>query len=348
MRVLVTGASGYVAGRIVEQLLERGCEVHATVRDPDQRERFRHLDDLAGKHPGTLRTFGADLLDAASFTEAMAGCEVVFHTASPFSLYVRDPQKDLVEPAVLGTRHVLGTANRTASVKRVIVTSSCAAIYGDNLDLQNTRSGRFTEADWNTTSTLQHQPYYFSKTMAEREAWKLAEGQDRWDLVTINPSLVIGPGVNPKATSESFALMKQFGDGTLKLGVPDFGVGVVDVRDVATAHVAAAFTPAARGRYLVSGHDTRFPELAAILRERFGDRYPFPKRTLPKPLVWLVAPLFDKAITRKIVARNVGFPFRADASKGARELGLNYRPLGASVAEFFQQLIDSGAVSARD
>ncbi len=340
--VMITGATGYVAGWVVQRLLAEGCTVHATVRDPTNPEKLKYLDALAQQTPGSLRYFKADLLTPGAYAEAMQGCTIVFHTASPFVIGVNDPQKDLVEPAQLGTRNVLEEAARTDSVKRVVVTSSCAAIYGDNADLANSANGRFSEADWNTTSSIDHQPYSYSKVLAEREAWKIAEAQSNWDLVTINPSLVVGAGINPFATSESFALIKRFGDGTLKLGVPDYGVGIVDVRDVAEAHIQAAFNPVAQGRYIVSGHDTNFPRIGRILRERFGTRYPFPPRTIPKWFIWLVGPAFDKALTRKTVSRNIGLPFRSDNSKGIRDLGLTYRPLEDSIVEHFQQLIDAG------
>jgi len=119
-----------------------------------------------------------------------------------------------------GTRNVLEEVNRTPSVKRVVLTSSCAAIYGDNADLKNTPNGIFTEDIWNTSSSLEQQAYSYSKTLAEKEAWKINKKQTRWDLVTINPSLVVGPGINPHATSESFKLVKQFGDGSMKAGAP--------------------------------------------------------------------------------------------------------------------------------
>jgi dihydroflavonol-4-reductase len=152
----------------------------------------------------------------------------------------------------------------------------------------------------------------------------------------------VGPGINPYATSESFRLIRQFGDGSLKMGVPRFGVGVVDVRDLAEAHLKAAFIPAAKGRYIVSGHDTDFFEMASVLRDRYGADYPIPKRPMPKWLVWLAGPLVNRAMTRRIVSLNVDRPWKADNSKGIRELALTYRPLQDSMLDFFQQMIDSG------
>ncbi len=341
--VMVTGATGYVAGHIVKRLLEDGIAVHAAVRDPENSEKLKYLNALAESSPGTIRYFESDLLETGSYGQAIQGCELVFHTASPCHLSVNDPQKDLVDPALLGTRNVLEEACRTESVKRVVVTSSCAAIYGDTADVESSTTGKFSEADWNTSSSLTHQPYSFSKQLAEREAWKIAESQDRWDLITINPSMVLGPGISPHATSASFALMRKFGNGTMKSGVPDFGIGAVDVEDVAEAHIKAAFTPSASGRYLVSAADTSFVEVGRILRDHFGDRWPFPRKPVPKWLLWLVGPLVDKTLTRKLVSRNVGLPFRADNSKSVRELGVSYRPLEDSMNEMFQQMIDSGA-----
>ena len=113
--VLVTGATGYVAGRLAEKLLKEGRTVHAAVRTPDNKEKTKYLDELAEKLPGSIKYFKADLLEEGSFDEGMKDCELVFHTASPFIRAVKDPQKDLVDPAKKGTQNVLGAANRTGS-----------------------------------------------------------------------------------------------------------------------------------------------------------------------------------------------------------------------------------------
>ncbi|MEO0444787.1 MAG: NAD-dependent epimerase/dehydratase family protein [Verrucomicrobiota bacterium] len=344
--VLVTGATGYVAGWLVKKLLDEGLTVHAAVRDPHNEAKLQHLNDLASNAPGTIAYFKADLLDHGSFAAAMQGCELVYHTASPFTSEVTDPQKELIDPAMLGTRNVLEEASRTPSVKRVVVTSSCAAMYGDNADLSTSANGVLTEEDWNTSSSLHHQAYSYSKTVAEQEAWKIAKEQDQWDLVTVNPSFVIGPGINPKGTSESFTLIKNFGNGTFKSGVANFGIGCVDVRDLAEAHFKAGFTPAASGRHIISGHNTDFLEMGLLLEEKFGDRFPIPKKSLPKPLLWLIGPSLNKMLTRKVVARNIDVPWKADNGKSIRELSMTYRPLRESMEDFFQQLVDSGQIQA--
>lgn len=342
--VLVTGATGYVAGHVVRRLLEEGLTVHATVRDASNAERLAYLRALADSNPGTLRFFEADLLEGGSFAEAMAGCRVVFHIASPFVLDVTDPQKELVEPAVDGTANVLSTVNQTESVQRVVLTSSCAAIYGDNADLDATPDGVFTEEIWNTTSSLDHGAYSYSKTLAEREAWRIHDAQDRWRLVVMNPCGVFGPGVRLHGSATSQTVMEQFGNGDLQGGVPDLGIGVVDVRDVAEAHIRAAFLPDARGRHILAGHNTSMPEMADALRPRFSS-FRLPKRVAPKWLIWLVGPFVNPGLTRAFVSRNVGRPWRADNAKSKRELGLTYRPLAETMNDHFQQLVDEGVLT---
>lgn len=340
--VLVTGATGYVAGWLVKELLDAGLTVHAAVRDPERRKKTGHLQDIAENSPGTLRLFRADLLEDGSYAEAIAGCSVVFHTASPFTTTVRDPQRELIDPAVKGTRNVLETAARTPSVKRVVVTSSCAAIYTDAIDCSKAPGGKLTEEVWNTTASLDYQPYSYSKTLAEQEAWKITEAQDQFKLVTVNPSLVIGPALNPRPTSESFNIIRQMGDGTMKRGAPKLGLGVVDVRDLAKAHMEAGFREDAKGRHIVSGHNTNILELCKVLVEKYGDRYPIPRQSLPKWIVWLAGPIAG-GISRKFVTNNVDVKWRADNSKSKRALGVTYRPMKVSMEEMFQQMIDAGA-----
>jgi len=346
--VMVTGATGYVAGWLVKRLLEDGLTVHATVRDPENKEKVAHLDEIAEQSEGKIKYFKADLLNKGAYAEAMEGCELVYHTASPFTSKYEDPQKDLIDPAVKGTSNVLEQANKIDSVKRVVVTSSCAAIYTDAIDCQAAPNGVLTEDVWNTTASLEHQPYSYSKTLAEKKAWEINEQQSQWDLVTINPSLVMGPALNAQSiTSESYNLLKQLGDGSMKAGVPNAGIGLVDVRDVADAHFQVGFNPEAKGRYITSGYNTNFLGLAEALQPKFGDQYPIPKKALPKWLLMIVGPLMSKTITRKFLKNNVNIPFNADNSKIKKELGIKFRPMKETMEDSFQVLIDEGLVKAK-
>ena len=171
-------------------------------------------------------------------TRPWAVVELVFHTASPFvfSRASRIPQKDLVDPAVRARATRSSSANRMDSVKRVVLTSSVVSIYGDAVDLKDAQGDVFTEDDWNTTSSLTHQPYSYSKVEAENVAWEIAGAQDRWDLVVINPGFVLGPSLTTASNSASFKTMRQFVDGTMRMGAPPLEFGVVDVRDVAKTY----------------------------------------------------------------------------------------------------------------
>ncbi|HXG28569.1 MAG TPA: NAD-dependent epimerase/dehydratase family protein, partial [Nevskiales bacterium] len=263
--------------------------------------------------------------------------------ASPFVIMgIKDAQKELVDPAVQGTRNVLEAANRNESVKRVVLTSSVVAIYGDAQDIRQTQDGVFTEDYWNTTSSLDHQPYNYSKVAAEKLAWEMAKAQSRWDLVVINPGLVLGPSLTNASDSTSLSTMLQFVDGTLKMGAPKLEFGVVDVRDVAIAHIRAGFTPAASGRHICVSDSISMLAMGQLLRQRFGGRYHFPRREIPKFLVWLVAPM--SGLTRRFVSANVGFPLKFDNSYTRKELGLAFRPVDTTIVEHFQQMIDDGVI----
>jgi len=346
--VMVTGASGYIGGHVAARFLAEGLTVRAPVRNPDSRARLAPLVAVANDLPGTLELSTADLMSPGSYEAAAQSCQLVVHTASPFETNFDDPQTELVDPAVKGTENVLSAANASSSVKRVVLTSSCAAIYGDNTDLADAPGDAFTEAVWNTTSSLDHQPYSYSKTLAERRAWELQEAQDRWDLVTINPGFVIGPALGPGATSDSFAIATQIVDGTMRFGAPDMTVPTVDVRDVADAHYLAGFRPEATGRHILSAEVMPTLDLVAPLREKFGKRLPLPKSLTPKALMWLVGPIASKGVfTRKVISRNVGVPIQFDNSKSREALGIDYRPVGTALVEMIEQLIDSGAVKIK-
>ena len=340
--VMITGATGYVAGWVVKRLLDEGLTVHAPIRSPENKEKTKYLDRLAENSKGSIKYFKADLLTEGSYDEAMEGCELVVHTASPFINSVKDAQKDLVDPALKGTINVLESVNKTTTVKRVVLTSSCVAMYGDAKDTLDYPNQIMTEEIWNSTSSVNQSPYNYSKTVAEKKAWEIANAQDRWKLVTINPSFVMGPALNATTTtSESYSVLKQMGDGSFKTGVPKLGAGVVDVRDVAEAHFQAGFNANAQGRYITSAHNTNFYEMAQTLLPKYGDKYPVPKKALPKWLLSLVGPMVNKAFSRSFIKKNVNVPWNADNSKIKKELGMEFRPLQTTMEDSFQVLIDN-------
>ena len=285
------------------------------------------------------------LLDEGSFDEAMAGCEVVMHTASPFVVRgFSSAQEALIRPAVEGTRNVLESANRTETVKRVVLTSSVAAVYGDCADLKQNPRGIFNEEDWNFSSSESHQPYSYSKFLAEKEAWKVYEAQERWHLVTINPSMVGGPALTKASRSTSIDTLRSLGNGKLWPGVPGMRLAWVDVRDVAKAHLEAAFRPDAEGRHIVSNGEPSMLEVANILKAHFGKKYRFPFFELPKLMVKLFGRMIDSSATPKFVEQNAGHSLKFDNSRSKARLGLEYHPLEQTFVDHFQQLIDDGLI----
>ena len=346
--VMVTGANGYVASWVVKRLLEEGLTVHAAVRNPENKEKMAHLHKAAADSSGQIEFFAGDLLKPDSYKAAMEGCELVYHTASPFTTDVKDPQKELIDPAVNGTENVLNSAKEVSTVKRVIVTSSCAAIYTDAIDSVNAPGGKLTEEIWNSTASLDYQPYSYSKTLAEKKAWEIQASQSAWDLVTVNMCLVLGPDLNPhRTTTESMNILKMLGDGQMKMGAPKIGVGIVDVRDVAEAHYRAGFTPEAKGRYITSAHETDFLEMGTVLLPKYGNKFPLPKKALPKWLLMIVGPMTNKLLTRKFIRNNVNIPWKADNSKIKKELGMSFRSLKETMEDSFQVLIDENILKAK-
>jgi nucleoside-diphosphate-sugar epimerase len=157
--------------------------------------------------------------------------------------------------------------------------------------------------------------------------------------------LVLGPALTKNSVSGSIETLKQFGNGTMRTGAPSISFGIVDVRDVARAHILAGYTAHAQGRYLVNAESLDFLGISKILREKYSLRYPLPITPVPKFLFWLAAPILG--YQRKFVKNNVGYPMKVDASKSIRELGIQYRSVRETLHEHFQQLIDDGLIKNR-
>ena len=166
-------------------------------------------------------------------------------------------------------------------------------------------------------------------------------------LSVINPALVIGPSVSGYSTSATHDILGQLVDGTLKAGAPPFEVGVVDVRDVAEAHLRAAYIKNAEGRHIVFNEAKSFLDLAGYLTENYGKDFPLPKKELPKWLLWLVGPIVDKTFSRKMISLNMGHKWCADNTKSIEKLGMTYYSLKTSTEEMFQQMIDQGQIAKK-
>lgn len=341
-RVAVTGATGYVAGPLIQRLLAGGHTVQATVRNPDDTSKTAHLTTLPGA-ADRLKIFKADLMDPASFDDAISGCKYVFHVASPFSLSVppSQVQEKLVGPAVSGVESVLNAVSRvgSATVEKVVMTSSIVATIGDNWE--NGPDHVLTEADWNTSASATFLPYPYSKTMAEKKAWEIYEtlkkknGENndtiKWDLCTINPGFVLGP---PLALSpgESVNFCKDMVAGKFKAALPRVYVGVVDVDDVAAAHVLAAVTPTASGRYLCVSESIDFVTLVKQTEQEFTPPRKFTGFVPPKWLLWVVCNVF-RLMPYDTISASLNKPLKIDNSKIQKELGIKFIPGKKTLAD---------------
>ncbi|KAG2449145.1 hypothetical protein HYH02_005892 [Chlamydomonas schloesseri] len=444
--ICVTGATGYVAGPIIARLLAAGHRVRGTARDVSP-----HHPAVAAllALPGAaerLQLYAADLLLPGSFDEAVAGCDVVIHTASPFTLSVRRSQvrQLLLEPAVRGVENVIGAVNRSPSVRRVVLTSSIAATCSRADDhhprrrhgkagglaaaaaaataatkaggrrvipgtATNNRNGTdddklaaaallqpddatataaaappagpaaadldggccggtntsrsmggaapgagdggcaaggdapaaavITERHWNTSANEAYLPYSWSKTEAERRAWR---------LVCVLPGFVLGPcvGGGPgRCRSESVLLLRRLCEGAMWPAAPNMGLAAVDVRDVAAAHCRAALLPGASGRYLVVGGGTRMWRLTAALAALYpGGAVRRSVAVAPRGLVAALGPVMLR-LGSDVVEAAWGAPPTFSTARAAADLGLaSWVPLEESLRDMVEDLAAKGLV----
>jgi len=340
--VCVTGASGFIATRIVELLLARGYRVRGTVRSVGKAKELAPLRALPGAAE-RLELVEADLLTRGAYDAAVAGCEFVMHTASPYVLDAKDPQKDLVEPALEGTRNVLGACAKAGGVRRVVLTSSMAAITDEP------ESDRvLTEADWNDKSSLDRNPYYYSKTVAEREAWRIVkEEAPGFDLVAVNPFLVVGPSLGA-GLNTSNQLFVDLLKGTYP-GIMNITWGFVDVRDVALAHVLAMETKAASGRYVCANTTMTMRDLVKLLGEQGYDRYKLPKLGLDCAAGDFAMKLGSYLQPKGVgdyLRTHIGRVPRFDNGKIQKDLGLRFRPLADTIVDTMNDLEKWGHLPA--
>ncbi|XP_020206223.1 cinnamoyl-CoA reductase 1 [Cajanus cajan] len=262
--VCVTGASGYIASWIVKFLLQRGYTVRATVRDPSNPEKVDHLLKLDGAKE-RLHLFKADLLQEGSFDSVVEGCDGVFHTASPVHFAAKDPQSQLIDPAVKGTLNVFKSCAKSTSVKRVVLTSSVAAVlYNGRPRTPEVVVDETWFSDPNILRGLERW-YAFSKTVAEDAARNFFSEYDI-KLVIINPAMCVGPLLQPELNASSASILNLInGSPTF----PNTTFGWINVKDVANAHVQAYEIASASGRYCLAERVAHFSEIAKILRDMY-------------------------------------------------------------------------------
>jgi nucleoside-diphosphate-sugar epimerase len=335
--VLITGGSGFIGSHIILQLLAAGHQVRTTIRNLTREGDVRAMLQVGGADPGNrLSFFAADLENDAGWREAVAGSDYVLHVASPLPPSVPKHEDELIVPAREGTLRVL-RASRDAGVKRVVLTSSFAAIgYGHKV-----RETPFNETDWTDPNGDDVAPYSKSKTLAERAAWDFLVREGRGlELSVINPVGVFGPVLGADY-SASILLVQRMMDGAMP-GAPQLYFGAVDVRDVAELHIRAMTHPAAKGeRFLaVAGEFLTMLDIAKILKARLGaSAKRVPTRQLPNWMVRLAA-LRDPAV--KLILPELGKKKNATNEKARRLLGWEPRSNEEAIAATAESLVRLG------
>ncbi|CAO2842814.1 unnamed protein product [Amaranthus hypochondriacus] len=281
-KACIIGGTGFVASFLIKLLLNNGYSVNTTVRDPGNENKISHL--LALKSRGDLNIFKANLTDEGSFDAAIEGCDIVFLVATPVNFASEDPENDMIKPAVQGVVNVLTSCAKLKCVKRVVMTSSAAAVSINNL----TGDGLvMNEDNWTNVDLLYSQKpplwgYPVSKTLAERAAWKFAK-ENKIDLITVIPSLITGASDTPQIPSSiALAACLLTGNESLINGMKGMqslsgSISVTHVEDVCRAHIYVAEKESASGRYICCAVNTNIVDLANFL----VNKYPYPLYNLP-------------------------------------------------------------------
>jgi dihydroflavonol-4-reductase len=335
--VLVTGGSGFIALHCMRQLFEAGYRVRTTVRSLAREAEVRATLMSAGVDPGERLTFfAADLTADAGWAEAAAGCDFVLHVASPFPVDVPRHEDELIVPAREGALRVLRAA-RAAGVRRVVLTSSFAAIGYGHAAVDRP----FDEHDWTQVDGAGVTAYAKSKTLAERAAWDfMAREGGAMELAVVNPVAVFGPALGADI-STSIEIIRRMMDGALP-ALPRITFGMVDVRDVADLHLLAMTRPEAAGeRFLaLAGDFVSLRDIGLALKRRLGDdARRVPTRELPDWLLRIVARV-DKSVGQ--IVPELGKRKDATNAKARRVLGWSPRSVDDAIAATGESLVRLG------
>lgn len=332
--VLLTGVTGFLGSHTTIQLLEKGYRVTGTLRSIEDAD---HIKNVIARHTSNidrLQFAEADLLDDGVWDKLMQGIDFVQHIASPFPRELPDHEEELILPAKNGTLNILKAAS-AHNVKRVVLTSSIGAIiYGKEKGIED---GIYTEAGWtNPDNKDDTTPYYRSKTIAEKEAWKFMDQHNReLELATVCPGAILGP-VLEKDFGTSANIVRKAMDGSMP-AVPNIGFDIVDVRSVADLLIRAMEHPEAAGeRFIGSAAYLKFDEITEILQEHFPDRS-IPTRTLPNFMVRLFS-YFDSTLEPILI--DLGKKRKVDSSKSRNVLQWEPLPVKEAVLSCARSLIN--------
>lgn len=321
MKALVTGAAGHLGVALTELLVARGHQVRASMRGSSDAMKSAPLRKLG------VEVVEADILDAAAMERAAQGMDALFHLAAVFR-FVTDDAEAIIRPAVQGAEHALRAA-KAAGIGRVVLTSSAVAVGTRSLP-----DRPLDERDWNDAAK---NAYGRAKTMAERRAWALAE-EIGVELVCLNPTCLLGPGFTRHTPMTLPVAQMVFGEAPVTVAI---AANYVDTRDVAAAHLAAFETPAAKGRYVLSGERKHAIELARALKALVPGAKPpsleLPRALLPLALAgdWLVHQVTKapRMLSRDMLEDYTDDRVEYSSARAAAELGFSARPFEESLVD---------------
>ena len=336
--VVVTGASGYIGSHIVANLLSKGMRVRATVRDLEDPERVAHLKSMDIAEGGDIEIVEMDLFDPESVNSAISGCTDLIHTAATVIVRSRDPQRKIVDPSVIGTRNVISAVERSGTIERFVHTSSTAAIRP-----MEWKDGSTLTADiWANDATLENNPYGLAKVSAEKivRDWHASlESGTRPRLVTIHPCMVFGPPLSPRHLRGSLAILMAMIRRTVPPSLP-MQINIVDVRDVAEAHVRALEEGQEGGRYLTVSGDMMMTDIAKALKKAHPGRR-WATREAPY-WVALVASFFHPKIDVSWAKRHLRKRLYWDASPAEDDLGMEWIEPLQSILDTVPPILENG------
>lgn len=331
--VILTGISGFIAKHAALKLLAAGHNVSGSLRNLARADEVRaslapHLDAAALSRISFVQL---DLNSDTGWSAAMKGATALMHTASPFPIAQPKNEDDLIRPAVDGTRRAMAAA-KAAGIDRVILTSSVAAI------IDTFKHEMMDETDWCNVDAADTSTYSKSKTIAERAAWEFANAQGM-ALTTINPGLVLGPPLD-KHYGSSISIVARLLRGKDPM-LPMISFNLVDVRDVAEAHLRALETPATAGRRIpcTAGIMT-MPEMARVLKLAYPSRK-IPQRVAPMFMLRLLG-MFDAQI--RAILPSVGQSYQVSNARARKDLDMRFISPEGSLRASAEWLINAGVV----
>ncbi|PIN15777.1 Flavonol reductase/cinnamoyl-CoA reductase [Handroanthus impetiginosus] len=267
-KVCVTGASGFIGSWLVRKLLERGYIVHATVRDPGNMKKVKHLVELP-KADTNLTLWKADMNLEGSYDEAIQGCEGVFHMATPMEFESKDPENEVIKPTVEGMMSIIRSCAKANTVKKLIFTSSAGS-----LNVEEEQKPVYDETNWSDLDFIYSKKmtgwvYFASKLLAEKAAMEAAK-ENNINFISIIPTLVVGPFITPTLPPSLITALSPITGNEAHYSIIKQGQ-YVHVDDLCEAHIFLFEAPTAQGRYICSSNDATIYDLANLIREKWPE-----------------------------------------------------------------------------